>query len=299
MEDDEYPAEILPARRTLIKSGRKEEILDSSLMLASQGVKHWTEFDGKEYSLSLEEKDAPLAEKLLAIYREENRGFRDEDAGFRSLDLLTAPLLFLAIPAFFYFWVEMRAWAGWWHSRGRADAALILDGEWWRCVTATTLHADHEHFLGNLLSGYFVFNLLNHRLGMGTLMAGATLGAGLTNWLVAAASPEGHKSIGFSTVVFCAMGMLAAVETFHVPRKPGKGLRRLGPLIAAFFLAVFVGLGENADVKAHFYGFGMGAAIGLVFRRLPRKLEKPPWQAALLAMGYGLYALAWAMALHR
>ena len=49
--------------------------------------------------------------------------------------------------------------------------ALILAGEWWRSLAATSLHADNEHFLGNLVSGFFILNLLNHRLGMGTILA--------------------------------------------------------------------------------------------------------------------------------
>lgn len=303
MEEDEYPAQAPRPRRVLAHSSRKEEILDYSLMLASQGVKHWTEFDGVEYALSLEENDFPLAQELLELYRAENQGFQDEPEPLRALDLLVAPLLYLAVPSFLYFWVEMRPWATWWHEHGSADAEAILRGEWWRCVTATTLHADHEHFLGNVISGYFVFNLLNHRLGIGTMMILTTLGAGVTNFLVAAASREGHVSIGFSTVVFCAMGVLAAVETSLLRRRPRKGLRGLGPIIAAFFLAVFVGLGEHVDVKAHFYGFGIGAALGALARFLQARvgfaarLARAPWQAALVLLGYGVYAGAWWLAL--
>jgi rhomboid protease GluP len=303
MDDDAYPPAEPSPRRILSRSARKEEILDCSLMLASQGVKHWTEFDGEEYILSLDESDFALAARLVEIYRAENQGFQDEAPDYRSLDLLIAPLLYLAVPASLYFWVEPRPWANWWHERGSADAAAILGGEWWRCLTATTLHADHEHLLGNLLSGYFVFNLLNHRLGIGTLMIATLVGSTLTNLLVAAASGEGHVSIGFSTVVFCAMGLLAALETLQLRRKPWKGLRQLAPLIAAFFLAVFVGLGEHVDVKAHFYGFGAGAALGLLTRFLPKRWERPvlrgtpPWQAALVLAAYGAYALAWRLAL--
>jgi rhomboid protease GluP len=297
MDDDEYPPVEPRPRRVLARSDRKEEILDYSLMLASQGIKHATEFDGSELILYLDEADYPLALELLELYRAENRDFQEEAPPLRTLDLFISPLLYLAVPSFLYFWVEMRPWANWWHERGSADASAILAGEWWRCVTATTLHADHEHLLGNIVSGYFVLNLLNHRLGIGTIMAASTLGAAATNWLVAAASREGHVSIGFSTVVFCAMGMLAAMETLLLPRKPRAGLRRMAPLIAAFFLAVFVGLGEHVDVKAHFYGFGLGAGLGLICRFLPRKLATPPWQAALVLVGYGIHALAWFLAL--
>jgi len=43
-----------------------------------------------------------------------------------------------------------------WVERGSADAGRIVRGEWWRAVTALTLHADVAHTLGNavaLMSG--------------------------------------------------------------------------------------------------------------------------------------------------
>ncbi len=281
----------------LLRSPRKEEIGEYSLLLASQFIKHWMEFDGEEWLLTLEDKDALLGRELLDLYRTENRGYQDAPPEKRDLDLLVSPLFFLVVPVACYFLVGLSPWANWWHSRGNADARLILDGQWWRCVTATTLHADETHFLSNLVSGYFILNLLNHRMGIGTIMLLSTFGAGLTNGLVALASGPGHISIGFSSVVFCVLGMLAAVETLNLPRRGDRNLRRLTPLISAFFVAVLVGLGENVDVKAHFYGFAIGIGLGLLSRFIPKWWDKPPRQAAMLLLGYGSYALAWFLAL--
>lgn len=271
--------------------------MDYSLMLASQGIKHWIEFDGDEFNLSLDEKDMALAHELIDIYQSENRGFQEETPVQGNLDLLLAPVLFLAIPILCYFLVGLYPAANWVYSRGNADARLILAGEWWRCLTAATLHADEMHFLGNLVSGYFILNLLNHRLGIGTIMFLATLGAASTNFLVALASGPQHVSIGYSTVVFCALGMLAAVETLQRPRRGDRSLRRLTPLISAFFVAVMVGLGENADVKAHFYGFAIGAGLGLASRFMPIDSKRPVFQTLMALASYGLFACAWFAAL--
>ena len=318
--------EAAPLRHVLIKSPRKDEILDYSLLLASQSIKHWMEFDGREWSLTLDERDVPLAAEIVSVYRAENRGFQDLPPAAGELDLLVSPLLYLAVPTAAYFIVGLSPWSNWWYSRGSADARLILEGQWWRCITAATLHADEVHFLSNLVSGYFILNLLNHRLGMGSIMILSTLGAGITNYLVALASGARHVSIGYSSVVFCALGMLAAVETLNLQKRrdpaavggqgataagwgPGSGqrpagagtwfggLRRLTPLISAFFVAVMVGLGENADVKAHFYGFGIGAGMGLLSRLSPKPVKRPAWQALLVLATYGLFALAWKLAL--
>jgi membrane associated rhomboid family serine protease len=94
-------------------------------------------------------------------------------------------------------------------------------------------------------------------------------------------------------VVFCVLGMLGAVETAFLRKRKAWNLRRLAPLIAAFFIAVMVGLGENADVKAHFFGFAIGAALGFLSRWLPRRLGRPQWQVVSALVTYGVYALAW------
>jgi membrane associated rhomboid family serine protease len=291
------PGPEVPGRRVISRSARKEEILEQSLVLASQGIRHWMEFDGEQFTLTLEEAALPLAMEVLDLYRDENAGFRDAELPPGQIELYLAPLLHLAIPVAAYFWVGLQPWANWLTSQGTADARAMLEGgEWWRCLTATTLHADHEHFLGNVLSGFFILNLLNHRVGMGTIMLLSTLGAGATNLLVALASGPDHRSLGFSSVVFCALGMLGAVESTLIRRRKDWSLRRLAPLIAAFFIAVMVGLGENADVKAHFYGFGIGAALGFLARFLPKGLGRPPWQLAFACATYAAYVLAWRLA---
>jgi rhomboid protease GluP len=293
-----------PLRHVLVHGSRKAEIMDYSLVLASQGIRHWMEFDGDEWRITTDEREARLGQDILELYRNENRGFADPPPEKRDLDLLLSPLLFLAVPVACYFLVELSPWANWWHSRGSADAALILQGQWWRCVTAATLHADEGHFLSNLVSGYFILNLLLHRMGVGTAMILATVGAAAANAITAFASAPNHVSIGFSSVVFCALGLLAGVETLNLPRRGAKsawagiaGLRRLTPLISAFFVAVLVGLGENADVKAHFYGFGFGAALGLATHFSPKAWSRHSWQAASVLAAYAAYTAAWMLAL--
>jgi membrane associated rhomboid family serine protease len=302
--DDNPLPEDAPVRHVLVHGSRKDEILDYSLVLASQGLKHWMEFDGAEWKLTIDGPEARIAQDLIELYRSENRGYQDAQPERRDLDLLVSPLLFLAVPVACYFLVGLSPWANWWYSRGSADAALILQGQWWRCITAATLHADEMHFLSNLVSGYFILNLLQHRMGVGTVMALATAGAALTNGLVALVSDAPHVSIGYSSVVFCALGLLAAVETLNLPNRSGKGigpgigsLRRLTPLISAFFVAVLVGLGENADVKAHFYGFAIGAVLGLSSYFFPKTWKRPAWQAASVLSVYAAYAAAWVLAL--
>ncbi len=311
-------------RHILVQSRRKEEVLEYSLLLASQGIRHWFEFDGEAYVLSVEADATTVAESQLQLYLTENRGYADKPLNAEPLGLRLSPLIFLALPAGIYFWVGWQPWANWLHEKGLADAALMRSGEWWRALTATTLHADDEHLLSNLVSGYFIINLLNHKMGIGTIMFLSTLAAGAANYLVAFASGPRHYSLGFSTVVFSVLGLLAATETLTRPRPQEKNLRTLTPLLSAFFLAVLVGIGEGVDVKAHFFGFGCGALVGAVasfFKNQKpgnpqpnlstaskhlgshpidnaKKRLRADWpQVTLAVCTFSLYALAWYLAL--
>jgi rhomboid protease GluP len=296
LEDQDPPLLSNPPERVELKrSARKESILEASLVLASQSIKHWIEFDGRDFILTLERDDAPRSAQALEQYEIENKGFNLSDAeNVPPLELNLSPLLHLLIPIAVFFWAER--WQPWITRRGGADAGKILAGEWWRCVTATSLHADHEHLLSNMLSGFFILNLLRRRCGPGTSMILLTLAAALANFFVALASDQNHFSLGFSTVVFAGLGLLAGVETLHLPKHPLGGLRQISPLLAALCLAVFVGIGANIDVKGHFFGFGIGALFSPLVSRMEKRLSAPPWQILGVGAVYALYAVCWMFA---
>jgi membrane associated rhomboid family serine protease len=305
---DEEP-DARPPRVEIRADARKQRILEESLVLSSQRIRHWIEYDhgsGREgererYLLTLNAEDAPRALEALRLYEQENRGFRPDAGPVGAFDLHLSPLLHLAIPASVFFWAASVPWEPWITGRGGANAGKILNGEFWRTVTATTLHADTEHFLGNMLSGFFILNLLRRRCGPGTSMPLLTLAAAVTNYVVAATSIPERFSIGFSTVVFAALGLLAGLETLFLPSDPERrkaGLRGISPLLAAFFLAVMTGLGENADIKAHFIGFAAGAACSPLAYGIRRtSWEKWGWQVAGVLGTLGVYAAAWWRAL--
>lgn len=281
----------------LLRGDRKSAVMDASLVLSSQGVRHRIDVDAAGFRLVVDAADAGRARAALEHYVRENTGYRVEKPAAGAFPLHLSPALHLAIPALVSFWAAAVPWGDWLEGRGAAAAARILNGEWWRALTATTLHADAEHFLGNMLSGYFIFNLLRRRCGPGTSMLLLTLAALLANVAVAALSPPHYYSRGFSTVVFAGLGLLAAVETRHFPRGLRPGLRDLTPLLGAFFLAVMTGLGENADVKAHFIGFAFGAAMAPASFWLARRgFEARSWQTAAVLGVYAIYAVAWRLA---
>lgn len=297
-------------RVRIAANARKRAVLEASLVLASEGVRHWIEYapvlsggpdagDDGLFELTVEEGDAARARAILERHAAENAGYVTTETEIAPFDLHVSPALHLLLPALFSFWSSTVSWGKWMERQGGAAAERILDGEWWRTLTATTLHADSEHFLGNMLSGYFILNLLRRRMGIGTSMLLLTVAAALANRTVAAFSPPYYFSIGFSTVVFAGLGLLAGVETRFFPRGLRPGLRNLTPLLGAFFLAVMTGLGENADIKAHFIGFGYGLLCAPPALWMSRRGAdaRPGWQLLAVLAVYAAYAVAWWLAI--
>ncbi len=150
-----------------------------------------------------------------------------------------------------------------WYALGNAHAGKILDGQWWRLVTALTLHSGGIHLFGNIVvGGIFITRLcrdLGSGLGWSLVLAGGVLG-NLANAIVQ--NPD-HRSIGASTAVFAAVGLLAALNSIRYRHN----LRHRWPLpvAAALGLLALLGAGgENTDIGAHLFGFIFGIGLGLV-----------------------------------
>jgi len=157
---------------------------------------------------------------------------------------------------------------------GVANAERIIDGEWWRCITALTLHADMAHLLGNLTIGGIFILLLCHELGSGLtwtmLLASGALGNLLNAW---AQSPS-HRSVGASTSIFAAVGILSAISA--VRHRNQLQRRRLVPAAAGLALLAILGTeGKQTDLGAHLFGFGFGVLFGMAAEYLIAKYGRP------------------------
>ena len=84
-----------------------------------------------------------------------------------------------------------------------------------------------------------------------------------------------------------------------MPKETHGMLRRFAPLCGAASLAVFLGLGENADILGHAYGFVAGLFCGFIPKKKSLRWGTPLSSAdgIGLLMYYGLYLLAWKLAL--
>jgi membrane associated rhomboid family serine protease len=161
-----------------------------------------------------------------------------------------------------------------WITLGNAHAELILAGQWWRPITALTLHTGWLHLLGNLtLGGIFIVRLCHH-LGSG-LAWSLLLAAGfLGNLANACLQQPDHRAVGASTAVFGAVGLLAALSLVNFRNQ----LRRRWPLPVAAALGLLALLGsegERTDLGAHLFGFVFGILLGLAAGLLLERFGRP------------------------
>jgi len=187
-----------------------------------------------------------------------------------------------------------------WVERGNAEAGRIVDGQWWRAVTALTLHADTIHLAGNLLiGGYFVYRLCR-KLGGGvgwTLILWSGITGNLVNALLQ--SPL-HRSVGASTALFGAIGAAGMIGV--VRRQRSAARQWLLPLAGAAGLLAMLGAGDGeglTDIGAHLFGFLCGLVLGHFAGKLIVRYGLPgPRLNKLLGLSsIGVVVLAWTFAL--
>lgn len=184
-----------------------------------------------------------------------------------------------------------------WYQLGSADAAAIVAGEYWRALTALMLHADTMHLMGNVVFGsffgYYVGRYLGEGFGWSMILLGGVLGNTVNAWVQ---SPL-HRSVGASTAVFAALGILTAYR-WRRGFEPHTSWRvRFAPLYAGIALLAFTGTaGESTDLGAHLFGFVAGLLLGLAATQLAERLGSRV-QVALAGICLGACFLAWRFAL--
>ena len=241
---------------------------DWALVLEARGIPCRLERNGGVLQVMVPAACRAEAVKELVLFEEENRDWPPvPPAAPPFADNTLATLSNLLLLALFHNLVRLGVWLHGeappaWMAIGSADSELILNGQWWRLVTALTLHANSLHLLGNLaIGGIFIVYLcrcLGSGLGWALLLSAGVLG----NLVNAVLQPLNHVSVGSSTLVFGAVGLLASLNSSRHRRLTWK--RWFLPFAGAVALLALLGTeGERTDLGAHLCGFMAGAAMGL------------------------------------
>lgn len=225
------------------------------------------------------------------IAREELYALRHEyDTKIASTPYTPKPYAWLALllMVFLFFWQAFAsAWVylplehipdpAYWLERGKVDVyRIVVLREWYRCLTALTLHADSFHFFSNFLTTIPFLYMLARRIGPGMAVALTLLAGGLGNALNVFYQPYTHTSIGFSTAFFGIVGLLCAQAAFA---DSDRNWRRhvLAPVAAGLGLLALLGTGgDNTDYAAHVFGFIAGLFLGAFYNLFERRICPTP-----------------------
>ena len=159
-----------------------------------------------------------------------------------------------------------------WFTVGTASADAILHGQWWRAVTALTLHANLPHLLGNVVATLLFVSAVGRALGPGLGALAIIASSAVANLLTAAVHHTRYLSVGASTATFAALGIMAGIGAWRRWRVLPQRRRAWLPIGAGLGLFAMLGVGEPIDVFAHLFGLAVGCLFGVVTARLfPRR----------------------------
>ena len=285
----------------VFQSRQQAACAKSRLVLESVGIPARMVQQGGWWLLVVDADVQTAAVTELNLYQDENKDSQRPVAP--AVKIFAGALMGVCVYTFTVTLLTIPAWTDGfplpWVSIGRMQAGEVMDGQWWRAVTALTLHSDSVHLLSNLAFGS-VFGLLAGRiLGGGVAWAAIIAGGALGNFMNAMIRDAEHRSIGASTAVFAALGIMVA-HALH-PRWPSSRplLQRWRPLIGGVLLLALIGLGgERTDVVAHATGFVAGVMIGWLACRIPERwLSSSHFQLSAGLASFLMVTLAWGIAI--
>lgn len=281
------------------------------------GIPHGVFEEGGGFRLVVRGDHAGVAREELVRYSRENSGWPPRDAAPKPISQgIHAAILYAGLIALFYIADHGERLGIDWRGAGRSSAALVRDGEWWRAITALTLHGDLPHLAGNIVFGAAFGIILAQSIGVGFAWWGALVTGAVGNLINAYVQDAGHNSIGASTAVFGLLGIQVAFEWMRRKDLRYRGLRRWAPVFMGIVLWGWLGTGgasiegtiedpgslkrilDKVDVMAHVFGFAVGLAVGVLLGWKRASLRWTPRGHALFAVSVPVViAIAWFVAL--
>lgn len=281
---------------TCIRRSRARPPLgELALVLTAVNIDHHVDYDGHEWGLWVATDDVAAANAELDKYDRENRVSARPRREAQTIDsgvlgVLGYLLVIWALPS-----LEGAQALGWdWREYGVMHATRVTQGEWWRTITALTLHVDLAHLVSNsvfgTLFGLFVGRYLGSGLGwLLVLLAGA--GGNAINAFVQA---DGFRSVGASTATFAALALAGSFVWRRGYMRGWDWRRRFAPVFGGIALLAYTGFGGgNTDVVAHVTGFGCGLLLGLLAGGFDVRPLGLPGQSLCGLAALGLVAFAW------
>lgn len=292
----------IPPHREVVFADRSRSTCDAAhLVLTAVGIEAKVLRRENRWVLLVDRRNYEQAARELAEYEQENAeaadaaGRAEATYSYVGAGIVAYGAVLLVVAAL----VRLHSFDVDWLDAGRMQAGRVLGGEWWRAATALTLHRDAAHLAGNLVFGALFGWMVGETFGGGVGWLTILLAGAMGNGVNAALQEGGHNSIGASTAVYAALGIVVA--RYIRPRTTAgeSPLKRYRPLIGGVVLLTFTGIsGERTDVMAHVAGFATGMIAGATAGLIPpRRLASQTFQQSAGWTCLGLILAAWTLAL--
>jgi membrane associated rhomboid family serine protease len=282
------------------ESESKQACSDRALVLHSLSIPYEIVSDGNLCLLVVPEQAVEKAKYELWQYETENRQSAKTAPTVKPVyqDAVPGVVAYVVI-VIGVAWLAGEATFGRdWFAAGRIDGTLIRDGEWWRSVTALTLHSGLRHLAGNIGFGVVFGVLAGSLAGPGVAWLAIVLASAVANLLNTLLLDSTHRAIGASTAVFAALGVVAGFSWRAKLMSQERWAYRLGPIVGGFALLAYTGTGdENTDIGAHLLGFVCGFGAGMLLTRFASLLPRRKIQFAAGITALTLVIMAWIIGL--
>lgn len=258
----------------LARFARLQDAREAGLVMAAAGIAYGIVREGREWVVQVESTQEAAAGREWSLYEGANpgaSGVEPQAASSVRGPVSMGSLWGVACWMVFFAVVQAEREPAWRETGVLSGGRIWEQGQWWRVVTALTLHANVAHVLANLASGLWFVRWLIPALGAGlawlAVVCTGALGNAATAWFY---YPADHQSLGASTAVFGALGLLTgeALGGLFSTRAGRSWWRWVLPLGAGLALLAFLGAGgaerERVDVAAHLWGFAAGVPLGVV-----------------------------------
>jgi rhomboid protease GluP len=250
----------------VLETDNKDQLSVCSLVLSAMEIPHSISTRNSMGVILVAANDAERATFHLSAYLAENRDWPPRPLPADEITSGIQPPTIIIIGALMLFYSVTGQWDSHsiWFSSGAGNSSAILQGgEYFRLVTALTLHADLTHLLGNCFIGGFLLHFFCRLVGSGMGLAATLTAAVMGNGINVCLHGDGHLFVGYSTAVFATIGML--VMASYQSKKTLSRFDLVLPFMAGVALLAMLGSsGERTDLGAHLFGLLSGLVIGRI-----------------------------------
>lgn len=276
----------------LFESLTQQQADTCALVLSSSGLSYRLNKDKTGWVVWVKEAHYYYARQAMDNYFYENKSNSYpiyEKASAFNASMIISGMIAALLLLVFHIAVNLSGNADDVVSRFGSSAFMILNGEFYRTVTALMLHADEVHLVGNMVSIVIFGTAVCSVSGWGCGWLMILLCGAFGNLLNALMYKTGHISIGASTAVFGAIGILVGYQSLKSQRVSKRHAVAWVPIACGFALLGILGSGEGrVDIMAHLFGLVCGIVMGFSYAKA---VKRPPGNIPQIISGMAVFAI--------